>query len=151
MCLFTHDSITFKRRIDLEHPYIESIWIEIQLTSFNILICNIYRHPKSSNSWYSSFTEMLDSAWLENKNIILMGDFNIDLLEPQDSWNDIFNSFNLTQIISLPTRVTPTHSSLIDHIYTNNIDLISEICVPLTGLSDHYPVSCTINKCYFKF
>ena len=48
--------------------------------------------------------------------------------------------FDLTQIVSAPTRVTQTSSTVIDHIYTSNPENISETIVPYYAMSDHFPV-----------
>lgn len=39
-----------------------------------------------------------------------------------------------------------SHSStLIDHIYTSDTSIVSNILVPATGISDHFPVCCTLS------
>ena len=60
----------------------------------------------------------------------------------------LFSLFNLSQTLSSPTRVTPSSKTLIDHIYSTDIAHILETCVPVIGVSDHYPICCTwSNKC----
>ena len=93
---------------------------------------------------------MLDCAFFENKNIILMGDFNINLMLQQDSWMNTIQYHNLTQIINIPTRITFDSESILDHFYTNNTQLISEICVPISGISDHLPTFCTLHEKFYK-
>ena len=39
---------------------------------------------------------------------------------------------------------------MIDHIYTNNPGLVSETCVPVSGISDHYPTLCTVDLKKYK-
>ena len=88
---------------------------------------------------------MMDKVGTENNNILLLGDLNIDLLDNNNDWMALFSSFCLNQIINVPTRITNTTSTLIDHIYTSNLGFISEVCVPVSGLSDHFPTFCTLN------
>ena len=88
----------------------------------------------------------MDVVWLESKEIILMGDFNIDLSKTNKPWTDVFSLFNLSQTVSSPTRVTPSSKTLIDHIYSTDIAHILETCVPVIGVSDHYPICCTWSK-----
>lgn len=56
------------------------------------------------------------------KNILLMGDLNIDLAKENlpytISLNKILNNFNLTNTIRSFTRVTKRSSTLIDHVIT---------------------------------
>ena len=103
-----------------------------------------------------------------------LGDININFNKDSipnnfknTKWNDLVSKFGLTQLINSPTRVTKTSSSIIDHIYTNMTEHISEIIVPFYSLSDHYPicftrsVKCTRNcnvdhksityRCFKKF
>ena len=54
--------------------------------------------------------------------------------------------FNLSQTASTPTCVTPSSKTLIEHIYSTDIAHILEICVPVTGVGDHYPICCTWSK-----
>ena len=42
-------------------------------------------------------------------------------------------------------RITPHSSTLIDHIYTSGTSIVSDILVPATGISDHFPVCCTLS------
>ena len=46
----------------------------------------------------------------------------------------------MSQIVSDPTRVTKTSSSLVDHVYSNQPENIDFILVPKYSISDHYPI-----------
>ena len=78
---------------------------------------------------------------------IILGDFNICLLNNnsrlKNKYTDLLNSYNYTQVIDKPTRVTQTTASLIDHIHTNNPNKICQAGVIETGLSDHFITYCT--------
>ena len=57
-----------------------------------------------------------------------MGDFNINYadLNPISALTNCDNDINAlvcSQLVNLPTRVTPTTSSVIDHIYANQAAL----------------------------
>ena len=83
---------------------------------------------------------MLEGATSEGKDIILMGDLNINLLAPSNLSNKlslIANEYNLTQLISKPTRITNHSQTLIDVLFTSNPDLFTSTgTAELTG-SDH--------------
>ena len=51
-----------------------------------ILVGFLYRNPSEPANWVNKFVCMMDSVWLESKEIILMGDFNIDLSKANKSW-----------------------------------------------------------------
>ena len=74
---------------------------------------------------------------------LVLGDFNIDLLKPHSSWDSTITLLGLTQLEKTPTRITQMSATLIDHIYTNNPDLITEVSVPDLSISDHCPISCS--------
>ena len=58
-------------------------------------------------------------------------------------WSNLIQLFDLTQLISNPTRVTPTTATLIDHVYTNVPSNIFESFVSDLSISDHFPVCIT--------
>ena len=47
--------------------------------------------------------------------------------------------FDLTQLVTKPTRITPHSSTLTDHVNTTNPEKISECYVPSYSISDHFP------------
>ena len=122
------------------------MWFEVKLkkpSPILVVVDFIYRSSSESADWVDKFVCMMDLVRLESKEIILMGDFNSDLSKANKPWTQTFSLFNLSQIINCPTRVTPSSRTLIDHIYSSNSSHIREISVPVTGVSDHYPVCCT--------
>ena len=62
---------------------------------------------------------------------------------PPKYWSDALEVFNFTQVVSCPTRVTENSSTLIDHIYTNMPEYITEVNIPTIAMSDHFPVCVT--------
>ena len=76
------------------------------------------------------------------KNCILLGDFNVDLLDPSSSlFSDLTaatSSFHLSQIVTEPTRITDTAATLIDHVYvTDPTSVVTCITTPPLLNSDH--------------
>ena len=72
-------------------------------------------------------------------DVLILGDFNIDMLKPHSCWDSTLALFGLAQLITSPTRTT----SLIDHIYTNNPSAVVTTNVSDLSISDHIPISCT--------
>ena len=90
----------------------------------NIIVGCIYKHPtmKIDNFSKNFFTPFLQKVNKENKRLVLLGDFNINLLDygtnnSTNEFADSLHSFFLLPSISLPTRITETSSTLIDNIY----------------------------------
>ena len=150
LAVYVHDLIKHAtiRRTDLESDVIENLWFELKASKCSVLIAFIYRNPKSDSNWYNDFVTMMDSV--ENvehgKDIILLGDFNVNMLKNNSSWDSTTSLFNLHQVIQSPTRVTNSTRTLIDHIYTNNPDRILHSKVHQTSMSDHFTVQCTLTS-----
>ena len=142
LLVYVKDSIAVKNRSDLSINTLETLWLEVEFPkSKPFFICTIYRPPNSPQSWIDLFEEEFNAALSENKEIILMGDFNIDLIKIENKkWINFINNFNLQQQICTATRICDKSETLIDHIYTTNPENIVHCHVPSYALSDHYPV-----------
>ncbi len=44
----------------------------------------VYQPPDSLIKWFDHFTEIYDSAHVENEEFSLMGDTNLDFLKPEE-------------------------------------------------------------------
>ena len=97
-------------------------------------------HPKEFNHLTERLlTERLTKE--NNKEVILMGDFNIDLIKSNSNANaseflDVIYSSNLLPHITSPTRLTSRSHTLIDNIFSN----INEECTSdniINTISDH--------------
>ena len=98
----------------------------------------------SANEFNELYFSILNEKRLleKNKEIILMGDFNINLLRYNEDHNstdflDQIYSCSLIPRITSPTRVTPRSKTLIDNIFST--DTANEVIAGniLTTLSDH--------------
>ena len=108
-------------------------------------MCYLYRSPAVTFEWYDSFVQMLDGVYKakNHADVIILGDFNIDMLKPHSCWDSALALFGLAQLITSPTRTTPTSTSLIDNIYTNNPSAVVTTDVSDLSISDRNPISCT--------
>lgn len=88
----------------------------------------------------------MDVVFSNAREIILLGDFNIDANKSNKTWENIIESYNFQQLVKQTTRITKSSATLIDHIYTTCADNITECSVPINAMSDHYPVCCTWSK-----
>ena len=84
---------------------------------------------------FNDFLEkLLDKISTENKDVFLLGDYNMDLLK-----SDIkpISAFLETMTSN---RVIPTSSTIIDNIFSNSINFST--CTSgnlMTSISDHFP------------
>ena len=140
--LYFRNTLTCTRRSELEISKIETIWAEVELPNAKpFLIFTVYRPPNVRKKWIDLFEENLSIAQATGLEYIVMGDFNIDMRSCSTSkWLNLIQLFDLTQIVTEPTRITQTSATLIDHVYTNSPGNIVEFVVSKLSVSDHYPV-----------
>ena len=74
----------------------------------------------------------------------MFGDMNDNLLQ-NNKLSRIISSNKLTQIVNKPTRITPTSSTLIDLIITNNPKIIIQSDVIPSNIGDHELLTLTVN------
>ena len=146
--LFISKKHDFKPRPDLKiykTKELESIFIEIpNKKGKNLVVGCIYRHPcMSITEFNENYLETtLEKLSLENKNIILLGDFNINLINYESNretneFVDLISSNSLIPHILKPTRITTHSKTLIDNIFSNFIEIPVLAGNITCSISDH--------------
>ena len=156
VCASTLTLPDFKPRLDLEQltpeDICESVFAELtQTNSKNIIVGCLYKPPDIDvNTFNDHIQVIVNKLSFENKLCYLMGDFNINLLNtdshnPTNEFTNLLFENSLYPVISKPTRITHHSATLIDNIFTNNLDhdMISGIIY--SDLSDHLPIFQTSN------
>ena len=154
--IFLKHKIKFKRRYDLEN-HLESLWIKICLkNSKSVLIVCCYRPPEEWKYLINSFSEVFDQQLTivvkTNKEIIILGNCNIDYNKTDNrDFKSLLSIFELKQVITKPTRTTETSCTLIDLIITNRPGNITNKDVFANLIADHDMIVCSRkinNICY---
>jgi len=143
---YIDSSISYQIKTDIPNVLndSESLWIEINLHKKPCIIGVIYRHPRYDIS-----------AFTENMCEILRGDININLMQqnviPQvRNYVNAYKSYKCLELITKPTRITPSSSTLIDHIYTAlALDKLSP-GILINDLSDNLPIFVLIKPAHVK-
>lgn len=147
---FIRNTINYKILLSEISDALEHVWISITYSGKHVIFGALYRPPKSN---VLQSLDLLNNAMSHlvptSDNIIFAGDFNLNLLRPNysgvDHFNNFLESFNLTQLVNEPTRVTSQSSTLIDILVASDKDLINSIKVSdSNGISDHFLVSCFV-------
>ena len=135
--IFISNMLDYKKRNDLliyKPHLLESIFIETQnpTDKKNSIIGVIYRHPSMSVKEFNEtyLEELLNKINKENKNFILLGDYNIDLLNCNVNTDtsvflDNMCAASLIPAITKPTRITTHSKTLIDNIFNNIIETLT--------------------------
>lgn len=107
------------------HPVssVEQYWICLSVNSLKIVIGTAYRPPwQDINIFLDSLTDSC-MAFSPFDRIILLGDFNINLMDAKDNKSKLFSTFldysKLEQCIQDPTHFTSHSETLIDLICTD--------------------------------
>ncbi|XP_068712977.1 uncharacterized protein [Montipora foliosa] len=142
--IYIHNSLSAERRSDLESELIEQISIEFkQFKCAPILLSCFYRAPDSTVSFFDGLANIVDSIVAENKEVHIVGDFNVDLIKKSRSESKqilhLMENQGLQQMVITPTRITENSSTLIDHHYCSHPENVLSITSPSFGLSDHNP------------
>ena len=127
--LYLDKNLKYKLRKDLNIYHkgmIESTFVEIiNKNEKNMVAGCIYKHPKQTIPDFldNHLLPLLEKLSRENKQILIMGDFNINLLNYDDkntaNFLDSMFSYSYLPFINTPTRVTGHSKILIDNIFYN--------------------------------
>nr|CAH7729132.1 unnamed protein product [Callosobruchus chinensis] len=144
VCMYIKESAATKQ-ISPINTEIEQLWIYgVKFKKQIYAIGTVYRPPSYSVVDFLNCLELNVIDMLPKYDeIICLGDFNIDMLRTESSatikLNKTLESLGLVQLVSSPTRNTPTSSTLIDLILATSNDGFVNSCsvIPADRLSDH--------------
>ena len=153
VCVYTRAALKVKRLKDtsrISESGFHQLWIQIQLNRLKYFVfCVIYWPDYCPVSCFvDDFMDNYSQVLILGKPLLITGNLNCNLLKPSCSKAvallDCYKSVNLTQLISEPTRVTDTSSTLLDVIITSNTNLVENSGVLPCHISDHYLVHTTL-------
>ena len=148
---FDEDSIKILDHINVcDSPETgEFLFIEINTgtKNKNIILGNFYRSPSYKPDLFISKISDIHSALKKdsNKNILFLGDANIDLIQHEtclsaQNYLNNMSEHGFTPVISRPTRITDHSMTLIDHIFTNSVSNFIRSGVLQDHFADHLGV-----------
>jgi len=132
--------------------------VRISVDSTRVIIYGIYRPPDRDIGRFSDELSVLLSDVRRSDHVFVVGDLNVDLVNPSAAEVDIissFHAFSFVPLVTVPTYVTRNTASCLDHIWHNQLDEVSS-GVFQVDISDHYPVFvitgvfCDSNEFYVK-
>lgn len=144
VAILVKENLEVEERKDISNLSVEFIieYCSIEIKCLNLLIICIYRSDREMEVFQESFIKLLNKLKSESrKNIIIGGDFNINILENTRKSTDFKNlllTYNFVQQVKKPTRICVTTATCIDLIFTNFSWTHTEI--QDYGLSDHHGV-----------
>lgn len=149
--IYIRSEYTFKIIDDIPSNGTEQLWLSVYSDNVKICIGGLYRVPNGSvREFLELFEECLSHVVPSHDNIIIAGDFNINLNISNKNVNkllSIIKCFGLKQIVKSATRITNKTYTLLDLIICSDHLIILESKVEERNekLSDHCIVSCNID------
>ena len=123
---------------DLNCPADETLWVSLSMNQRNIILAVLYRPQYLDVSYIHKLDTALQKANTMSKNLVLIGDFNIDLLKNDRESHTLIEHLEghgLKQHIIGPTRSDLKSESLLDHLWTT--DSMETTSGVVSGISDH--------------
>ena len=132
--------------------------ISIQVSKPNakpFIVCTWYRPPRSTTDIMNRFEDVLQKLDSYHMEVDIIGDlnFNVGATSPDCSTQkllDICDSYQYSQLIDRPTRITQLTSSIIDLFLTNHSWAFSDSGVANIRISDHFLVYAVRKICIPK-
>ena len=136
LLIYINSNLAHERMDALEIFWDESIWIKIKQNS-QFYLFGIFYSPKTSDkSFFERLNQNLETALDITKNVVIMGDLNEDMLNPNNhNLKNVLLMNSLSNIITEPTR----GRALLDPIltYFDQTVLDSGILQVPSEISDH--------------
>jgi hypothetical protein len=155
VAIYLHDTFSYKiSDCCIDSDIFDMQFIEVLVENGHseakmLVLGNIYRPPRQTSENINTFIDQLEylTHKLSNfKNVILTGDFNLNLLQFKE--NNLVNNFLDSMIsnsfipkIMLPTRISHRKGTLIDNIFVKISDGYSATTsgILVNSISDHFP------------
>ena len=143
LLVYLNSSLAYERMDALEIFWDESIWIKVKQNN-QFYLFGIFHSPKTSDKhFFDCFNQNLEIALDISKNVVIVGDLNEDMLNPnnQNLKNELLiNSLN--NIITEPTR----GRAFLDPILTSFDQTVLDTGILQVSpeISDHYATFITL-------
>jgi len=164
LIIYLHEHFQHTQKLKLKYNSWEGQFIQVkkgEYLSKPIIVGNIYRPPSDLIESYREFinelSPILKNLESNNTDVIIAGDFNINLLKVNEKpifgdYFDMLTSHSFYPKITLPTRFSNKHGTLIDNflckLTETTLDTTSGILI--NKLSDHQPYFTILNNISFK-
>ncbi len=164
LLFYVKESLSYKRRYDLERGVDDCMWCQVGSSHSTVLIGLFYRSPSQSAAMRDEYMTKVDSILASSLKqkvdaVLIGGDFNarskfwykedINTVEGNLLY-DLSTKHALYQLIETPTRITESSKTCLDLIFCNAIGLVlnSDVTAPFS-LADHCVTSISLDLKYY--
>lgn len=151
--------LMFKKSLDVKFSTVPSynsfevINAEIKLAGKSLNLYVIYRPPPSSvnrltvDGFMDEFSSLLEASVVDPRPLLITGDFNFHVDDESDleamNFCNLLDSFNLCQYVTVSTHGAGHILDLV--ISRNSDDILKSLSVECVPISDHWPITCSLN------
>ena len=135
----------YMKDLSFADDYNNCLATEITVNNKAITFLNIYRSPNNFNTLFNDKIECILKK-LSTRICYILGDMNYNLLNidrhnETKYYYDLLTGVSFKPLIIKPTRITDQKSTLIDHIWTNDLKNTSlhNSNIVITDITDHLP------------
>ncbi|XP_045450408.1 uncharacterized protein LOC123659200 [Melitaea cinxia] len=139
---------TWDHPVDPLHKAVEQMWLTLTICGRKIALGTAYRPPwLDVDVFLDALTDTIN-AIPGHDYLVLVGDFNINMLSPEEIKTNKLSTFltclGLSQLVSAPTHFTETSQTLID-VICSNLPAKNIIVEHVGSLYGHCFVTCEFN------
>ena len=155
--LFVNQSLNYNVLEKISNEAFQALWVEISFVDQKNIICGIiYRQHNSPDDFLTYLDRTIEKMVSDDKDVYIMGDFNIDLHKCETSqvsqdFSLSLRSCYLIPTVDKPTRLHRTPATLIDNIFVNNPDKLLARGNIISDISDHFSQFCITTSAKDKF
>ena len=153
-CIYVKEHLSTK-----ETKYCDTVNVdkEFELTATelidkNVIILCIYRSPDGNfDNFLTKLDTVIQNIKQKKKTLLLCGDWNVDFLQDSSKLfklKKLFMMYNLTNVVTTPTRITKKTATLLDVMVVNNPNVVKQVSVIDMGFSDHFARVLDLFSCY---
>ena len=137
--------------------YVYVLLVEITVKKRKWMVHTVYRPPSSDSAlFFNELSKVLDHSFGKYENLLILGDLNIDLNgqtkipKPKKEFlHELYDTYDLYNLISESTCITRTCESIIDLILTNCSRSLMYSKTIESGLSDFHEMTTTMMRCTY--
>jgi len=121
--------------------------VKMKINNKNVKIVAIYRPPDNNVEKFTETMCDIMSSFHTSDHVFLVGDLNIDLIDPnlhELEFINSCNSFSYSPLVTDPTHVSLNKSSCIDHVWYNQMNEFVAGTINL-GITDHHFVYSSVD------
>ena len=144
---FVDQSLNYNVLEKTSNEAFQRLWLEISFVNHKNIVCGII-YPQHNSPYYflTCLDKTIEKMVSDDKDVYIMGDFNIDLLKCESSQisQDFLLSLRscyLIPTVDKPVRVHRT-ATLIDNIFVNNPDQLVASGNIISDISDNFSQFC---------